>query len=112
MDSAYITCKKGCQPSTQRMRVADLVTSVFRHSGVQRVRVSRHFTSRNPEPRNTESTQSRAHGPSDQVTSSEPGNGGSPLLMTKPSRRSSEGTRCTSVLSQFDQSGIWGRDAS
>jgi hypothetical protein len=40
----------------------DLVASAFQHSGVQRVMVSHHYTSQNPEPQNTESTQSRAHG--------------------------------------------------
>jgi hypothetical protein len=40
----------------------DLVTSAYRHLGVRRVKVPRHLTSRNPEPRSTESTQSRAHG--------------------------------------------------
>jgi hypothetical protein len=50
----------GSRPSKGRV-ARDLVTSAFRQSRVQRVKVLCRCTSRNPEPRSAESAQSRAH---------------------------------------------------
>jgi hypothetical protein len=68
----------------------DLVASVFRHSGVQRVRAPHHFTSQNPKPRSAESTQSRAHGFGTYSQRNRPGEGALMFIAWQGGFRSTE----------------------